>query len=104
MDFQLSEDQKALQAGIRSFCESRMPNEKLAEFEHKNGFDAGLWAELAEMSVFGLRLPESDGGVGLGNADAVIVFAELGRRLLPGPLVWTHLAAGLSRALPVVRW
>jgi hypothetical protein len=28
-------------------------------------------------------------------ADAVLVFAELGRRLLPGPLAWSHLAAGL---------
>jgi hypothetical protein len=28
-------------------------------------------------------------------ADAVVVFAELGRRLVPGPLVWTHLAAAL---------
>ncbi len=97
MDFQLSEDQKALQAGIRSFCESRMPNEKLAELAHKNGFDAGLWAELAEMGIFSLRLPESDGGVGLGHADAVLVFAELGRRLVPGPVVWTHLAAGLIK-------
>jgi hypothetical protein len=33
--------------------------------------------------------------VGLGSADAVVVFAELGRRLVPGPLVWTHIAAGL---------
>jgi hypothetical protein len=28
-------------------------------------------------------------------ADAVLVFAELGRRLVPGPAVWSHLAAGL---------
>jgi hypothetical protein len=28
-------------------------------------------------------------------ADAVLAFAELGRRLVPGPTVWTHLAAGL---------
>jgi hypothetical protein len=33
--------------------------------------------------------------VGLGSADAVIVFAELGRSLVPGPLAWTHLAADL---------
>jgi hypothetical protein len=28
-------------------------------------------------------------------AEAVLVFAELGRRLVPGPLVWSHLAAEL---------
>jgi len=28
-------------------------------------------------------------------ADAVLAFEELGRALVPGPLVWTHLAAGL---------
>src|SRR6185436_17609396 len=47
------------------------------------------------MGVFSLRPEESAGGVGLGSADAVIVFAELGRRLVPGPLVWSHLAAEL---------
>ena len=49
------------------------------------------------MGVFGLRLAEDEGGVGLGTADGVLVFAELGRRLVPGPLVWTHLAAGLIK-------
>ena len=95
MDFRLSEDQVALQNGIRSFCEGRVPFEALADLEQKGAFDPGLWRELAEMGVFGLRLPEAKGGVGLGYADAVIVFAELGRRLVPGPLVWSHLAAGL---------
>jgi alkylation response protein AidB-like acyl-CoA dehydrogenase len=47
------------------------------------------------MGVFALRMTEEDGGIGLGFADAVLVFAELGRRLVPGPVVWTHLAAGL---------
>jgi len=47
------------------------------------------------MGIFALRLSEADGGVGLGWADAVLVFEELGRALVPGPLVWTHLAAGL---------
>lgn len=95
MDFRLSEDQQALRDGVRSFCEGRVPLERLRELAQAPGLDRALQAELAEMGVFSLRLPESEGGVGLGGADAVLVFAELGRRLVPGPLAWTHLAAGL---------
>ena len=94
MDFRVDEDQAALQQGIRSFCEGRVGLDQLRELEGQ-GFDSELWGELAEMGVFGLRLPEADGGVGLGTADAVLVFEELGKALVPGPLVWTHLAAGL---------
>ncbi len=95
MDFRVSADQQALQQGIRSFCEGRVSIDQLRELEEKRGFDRELWSELAEMGVFGLRLPESRGGVGLGSAEAVLVFAELGRSLVPGPLVWSHLAADL---------
>ena len=92
MDFQRSDDQRALQEGIRAFCDGRVSLEALRGLEEK--FDRTLWGELAEMGVFSLRQPESRGGVGLGMADAVLVFSELGRRLVPGPLAWTHLLAG----------
>ncbi len=95
MDFRLSEDQKTLQEAVRAFCDGRVAAERLPELEL--GFDRSLWSELAELGVFNLRLPAADGGVGLGMADAVLVFAELGRRLLPGPLAWSHLAAGLVK-------
>ena len=94
MDFRVDEDQVALQEGIRSFCEGRVSIDHVRELEGR-GFAPDLWQELAEMGVFALRLSEEDGGVGLGTADAVLVFEELGRALVPGPLVWTHLAAGL---------
>jgi alkylation response protein AidB-like acyl-CoA dehydrogenase len=93
MDFRVTEDQEALRDGLRAFCDGRVPVETLRELEQKPGLDRSLWAELAEMGVFSLRVPEADGGVGLGMADAVLAFAELGRRLVPGPLVWSHLAA-----------
>jgi alkylation response protein AidB-like acyl-CoA dehydrogenase len=95
MDFELSDDQVALQEGIRSFCTGRFPIATVRSLEEVGGVDRGLWHELADMGVFSLRRSAADGGVGLGWADAVLVFEELGRALVPGPIVWTHLASGL---------
>lgn len=94
MDFRLTEDQEALRDGVRSFCEGRFGVERLDETARAGGFDRDLWGDLASLGVFSLRQPEREGGVGLGMADAVLVFAELGRRLVPGPAIWSHLAAG----------
>ena len=94
MDFELSSDQQALAEGMRAFCDGRFAMATVRSLEDV-GIERGLWRELAEMGVFSLRLPEGAGGVGLGWADAALAFEELGRALVPGPLVWTHLAAGL---------
>src|SRR5262245_2063677 len=96
MDFRLSDDQQALRAGIRDFCAGRVDVAALRELEGERSVDPALWRELAEMGVFALHQPEARGGVGLGMADAVVVFTELGRRLVPGPLVWSHLGAGVA--------
>ncbi len=95
MNFQLSEDQEALKQTVRSFCQGRIPAEHLPELE--GGFPRALWDELAEMGVFSMQLAEDQGGIGLGSADAVLVFAELGRSLVPGPVVWSHLVGGLVK-------
>ncbi|MET8680076.1 acyl-CoA dehydrogenase [Streptomyces sp. NPDC004647] len=57
-----------------------------------------MWRLLGRAGVFGLRLAEdhpSGAGAGLGPAETVLIFEEAGRALVPGPLVATHLAAGL---------
>ncbi len=95
MNFQPTEDQKALRETIHAFVADKIPNERFPDLVKSKGFDRALWSELAEMGVFSLRLSEDEGGVGLGYSDAVLVFEELGRRLVPGPLIWSHLAAGL---------
>lgn len=95
MDFELSDDQVALVDGIRSLLAGRFGIEAVRACEATGGIDRAGWRELAETGVFSLVLPEADGGVGLGFADAVLVFEELGRRLVPGPLVGTFVAAGL---------
>lgn len=96
MDFELSADQEDLVAGVRDFVAGRFDIDTIRVIDASgDGFDTGRWRELAELGVFSLRLPEADGGVGLGTADAALVFAELGAGCVPGPLVWSHCAAGL---------
>ncbi|MFI9203570.1 acyl-CoA dehydrogenase family protein [Streptomyces sp. NPDC053048] len=100
MDFRLSDDQRALRAGMRDLLAARFPREKLREAVESEvggtaGLDRTLWRELGEAGLFSLRLPEVDGGAALGLPEAVLLFEEAGRVLLPGPLVATHLAAGL---------
>jgi alkylation response protein AidB-like acyl-CoA dehydrogenase len=84
MNFDLSPDQEALRDGIRSLCEGRFPSKRV-----RGGFDGSVWRELGDAGVLSLR---SDG---FGRADAAVVFEELGRALVPGPVVWGYLAHGL---------
>ncbi|EFL16723.1 acyl-CoA dehydrogenase family protein [Streptomyces sp. C] len=114
MDFRLTQDQRDLRAGVRDLLAGRYGREALRSDVERGaggargadagrgagggrgaGVDRSLWRELGEAGFFSLRLPESEGGVGLGLPEAVLVFEEAGRVLLPGPLVATHLAAGV---------
>ena len=76
MDLDLSDDQIALRDGIASMLEARVPMERV-----RKGFDRALFDELAEAGVFSLRAD------GFSWSDCVVVFEQLGRSCVPGPLV-----------------
>lgn len=78
MNFDLSDDQVALRDGIRALLEGKLPMERVRE-----GFNRDMWEVLASAGVFSLRAD------GFGWADSAIVYEELGRALIPGPLVWS---------------
>ena len=88
MDFELSADQVDLQDGVRKLCQGRFPMDVV-----RAGFAPDRWQDLVDAGVFTLRVPEEAGGVGLGAAESVLVFEELGRACVPGPLVASELAA-----------
>ncbi len=99
MDFRLTGEQRQLQAAIRALLAGRFGRERLrAAVDSGGGPDPVLWAELRQAGVFGLRGPGLGGsdGLGLGLAEAVLVFEELGRALVPGPLAATELAGSLG--------
>lgn len=78
MNFDLSDDQVALRDGIRSLLEGKLPMSRV-----RQGFDRTTYDDLNEAGVFSLRAD------GFGWTDAAIVYEELGRALVPGPLVWS---------------
>ena len=93
MDFRVGEDQRELADGIRTMVAGRLPLEHLRAREgEERAIGADDWLALGETGVFALTLPEP-AGTGLTMAEAVVVFEELGRALVPGPLVGTFLAA-----------
>jgi len=85
MDLEPTEDQQALVAELRRMLADRMPRPAAD--------DGSVWRELDAMGVFALLVPEADGGVGLGWAEAALAFQALGRAAVPGPLVTTAAAA-----------
>jgi alkylation response protein AidB-like acyl-CoA dehydrogenase len=90
MDFWLTDDQQALADNVAAFVANRFPRAALPDAEGAGPLlDLDAWRELASLGVFSLQLD------GFGVREAVLVFEQLGRGLVPGPLVGTHLAAGL---------
>ena len=89
MDFQLTADQAEIKAATRKLCAGRCPIDSLRAREGR-GLDRDVWAELAGAGFFSLTTE------GFGRAEAALVFVELGRGLVPGPLVWTHIGATLG--------
>jgi len=64
------------------------------------GFDAELWAKLAESNLIGLPLGEDLGGGGFGFLSLCLALEEAGRNLTPVPLV----ESVVYTALPIERF
>ena len=62
------------------------------------GFERAVWQQMAELGWIGLRLPEAKGGSGLGMLESVALYEELGRGLVPEPLIAGSLAAAMLAA------
>jgi len=88
VDFERSDDQVALVDAVAGLVGRRFDIAAVRGLEADGGVDRGRWRELGDLGVFGV------GPEGVGWVDAVLVFEQLGRALVPGPLVATALAAG----------
>jgi butyryl-CoA dehydrogenase len=79
MDFQLTDEQKALQETARKYARERLP--KIAQQIEETGEAPSheLIHEYAEMGFLGINVAERYGGLGLGNLEALLVIEEFGK-------------------------
>lgn len=100
MDLKFSEEQIALRDLVRSLCQDSGGLEAVRRLEGDPvGFDPAFWSGLGQAGIAGLTLPEQYGGSGLSTLDAVVVFEELGRSLVPSPLL-----ASSAVSAEAIRW
>jgi len=57
------------------------------------GFSLDLWHEMAALGWAGIVIPEAYGGSGLGYSHLMVVMEELGRGLVPEPMIPTVLGS-----------
>ena len=90
MRFAFSEDQRLLQNTVRDFLRAECTPERIrALWETETARSPDLWRKLADVGVPGLLVPEPEGGLGLDEIDAVLIFEEAGRAALAEPVVAT---------------
>jgi alkylation response protein AidB-like acyl-CoA dehydrogenase len=110
MRFAFSEDQLLLQKTVRDFLRAELPPERVrALWETESGRSPELWRLLAEVGLPGALVPDAEGGMGLDETDAVLLFEECGRAALAEPVVATAavgapLLAELGDAALAARW
>jgi alkylation response protein AidB-like acyl-CoA dehydrogenase len=78
MDFALTDDQRQLQDTFARFCDERIKPRAQA-IDEAGEFPGELFAELARVGLFGLRYPESLGGVGFGLLPLCLAVTEIAR-------------------------
>ena len=87
MNFDFSDDQKAIKSEARRFLEARCPTSKARAVldDPAKSYDAEVWKEVAGQGWLGTAIPEAYGGLGLGHLELCVIAEELGRALAPIP-------------------
>ena len=92
----LTEEQTMIRDQAKSWVQEKSPVtafRKLRDSGNPDGFDRGVWKEMADMGWAGILIPENYGGTGLGYLTLGLVLEETGRTLTASPLFSTALTA-----------
>ncbi|MBO6720069.1 MAG: acyl-CoA dehydrogenase family protein [Rhizobiaceae bacterium] len=79
MDFDFSNDQRALRDLVRKFVEREMPKDAVAKWDKENELPIELLDKMAEIGLMAATLPEEYGGTNGGVVEETIILEEVAR-------------------------
>lgn len=92
MDFDLRDDQRALQTGAQELLNGFASPAAVRNFSTSTEFfDRALWGAMVEQGWLGVGLAESEGGIGLGAVELALLCESLGAHVAPVPFLQTVL-------------
>jgi len=87
-------EQRDLAEAVADLLAKRSPESEVRRLMADDaGYDPALWAELAEMGLLGLAIPEEYGGAGAGSVELGVVMEQMGATLLCAPYLSTAVLA-----------
>jgi len=90
MDLRFTEAQEILRKAARDFLTTECPKTLVRELEKsEKGYSPELWKKIAELGWVSLVIPEQYEGIGYTFQDLTVLLEEVGRNILPGPLIPT---------------
>ena len=78
MNFELTDQQKAIRDTFARFCDERIAPQAAA-LDEAHAFPRALFKELADLGFFGMRYPEDAGGTGMALTEFCLALAEIAR-------------------------
>ncbi len=97
MPLVLTEEQELLRHSARDFVTKSGALKRVRALRDGTdpvGFSREMWSEMAQLGWTGIVFPEEFGGAGLGYLDLIVVMEELGRGLMPEPMMSSVLLGG----------
>jgi alkylation response protein AidB-like acyl-CoA dehydrogenase len=86
LDLEFDQEQRLLKQTARDVLEHYCTLDVVRQMEDDPiGYPAPLWAQLGELDLIGLLLPEEYGGSGMTLLEGVALYEEFGRALAPTP-------------------
>jgi len=101
MELEFSPEQDLLRETVRGLCARHADLDVVRSLEDDPaGYPEKLWLQLAELGLLGLTIPDQWGGSAMSMLDAMIVYEEFGRALVPSPHFVSSVMSGgvLARA------
>ena len=83
MNFDFNEEQYMFRDTVRDSLKAEFPVDLFRDGGDPVAMEAALWGQLAELGLFGLMVPEEQGGLGLGMVDFALIAEEFGAALVP---------------------